>query len=221
MVFERMGIDPNLALLASLVALGGPGIYLGCKLLVRGSHLLAYEFLVMGVSSINTFIYAFTGSAFSYDVLLWLEIFGRVFGFPLLVTLGLGTLISDLKLSTVTKNVIFAISLVLSLALLMSGHSQSLVMHYIYLILSLIFAVFLFYFAKSLFLYGKTGAGSLLAIIAVASVLTVFMYDFFTIPGDDDKMEFYTIASFFWALLLVSVYWAFVAMTDARTAEND
>src|SRR5690242_16157528 len=91
----------ELAFLASDLWLMGTCWYFGAQMLRKfGNHLLAFEYLVVAVSSTNFLFWSLLGAKSDspmYDVAYALDAFSRSFGFTLLLVIGLMTVTHGYK----------------------------------------------------------------------------------------------------------------------------
>lgn len=93
---------------------------------------------------------------------------------------------------------------------------------YSYLLLMYPFTVYLCYVAKRLFAIGKTGHGIFLSITSVAGLVIASIYDFYLMPGEETNLifNFFFLALVTWSASFVAIYFAYVALNDARKTDS-
>lgn len=221
MFLEMVGTDLRTALLVfGCLSLGIVGWVYGLKFLKLGNHILGYEYLIVGSSGLNFLLYVITLYQPSYDLMLYLDAFSRLFGFPILGTLGFMSVTHQLKVSTPAKAALFISTLVLTAVILLSDFMVQ-VLPYLYLIVIYPFFLYLFYVAKRLFDIGRAGVGILLLTTTLASLLIATIYDLYQIPGEETNVvfNFFFLALVAWSAFFVAMYYAYVALDDARDIE--
>jgi hypothetical protein len=183
-----IGTDTRTALLSlACLSLAAAGWILGLKFLKLGNHILGYEYLIVGTSSINFLFYNITLYQPSYDLMIYLDAFSRAFGFPILGTLGLMAVTHQYAMSVRAEVCLFVITLGLTGVMLYSDFFAPM-LPYSYLLLMYPFTVYLCYVAKRLFAIGKTGHGIFLSITSVAGLVIASIYDFYLMPGEETNL---------------------------------
>lgn len=200
-----------LFLLSDLVLILSGYIY-GWKFLKKQNYLLGLEWWIIAFSATNFLLYALTETILFYNTSMFLDAFSRAFGFPVIAVIGAMVITHHYRPSALTDIVIFGLSFA-GTYILMYTDIVTQVKPWIYLVTSIGFSIFLFYFVSRLLRIGERLHALNLLIITAASLTIAVIYDFFSIPGDDaDKTLFYTLALFTWAYLLIGFYHAYCAL---------
>lgn len=209
-----MEIKEALALLSS-VFLIVCGVVYGLKYVrVRKNYLLGFEWLIVAISASNLLFFLLTGFAPSYSISFFLDAFSRAFGVPIVAVLGLMAVTHHYKPSVAKDILIFAVTFAATFVLVLADFVQG-PLPYFYLLMWCGYTVFLVYFSWRL-LRADEHLHALFNTLAAAAALGIaIVYDFFPIPGDDDKMVFMIYALTVWGCQIVQQYYAYGALERA------
>lgn len=191
----------------------------GVKFLRRRSYLLGIEYLVVTVSTTNLFIYLMNESQLAYDISFFLDAFSRAAGIPIIATAGLMAVTHNYKPSKAV-DVLFFVGAFAGTAALLSIDALAKPLPYFYLIMWSAFSIYLVYFAYRLILVGeyRHSVHVVIAMLCGQSIATI--YDFFTIPGDEEQIIFLILALTTWSYLVVVLYYAFYALKRTTSARE-
>lgn len=209
-----MEIKEALALLSS-VFLIVCGVVYGLKYVrVRKNYLLGFEWLIVAFSASNLLFFLLTGFGPSYSVSFFLDAFSRAFGVPIVVVLGLMAVTHNYKPSVTKDIVIFAVTFAATFVLVLADFVKG-PLPYFYLFMWFCYTAYLIYFTWRL-LRASEHLHALLNALATAAALAIaIVYDFFPIPGDEDKMVFMIFALTVWGCQIIQQYYAYGALRRA------
>lgn len=183
----------------------------GFKFLKKRNVLLGIECWVVTVSTSNMLIYLLSGSKTSYSISFFLDAFSRGFGIPVIATAGLMAATHRYKPSKLTDIVWFLAAFGGTFVLVMADFVAK-PLPYFYVIMWTAFSIYLAYFASRLLQIGAFSAALALLIALFGGQAIACIYDFYKIPGDTDKMIFFTLALTTWSYTLVAMYHAYCAL---------
>lgn len=209
-----MEIKEALALLSS-VFLIVCGVVYGLKYVrVRKNYLLGFEWLIVAISASNLLFFLLTGFEPSYSISFFLDAFSRAFGVPIVAVLGLMAVTHNYKPSVAKDIVVFAVTFAATFVLVLADSVQG-PLPYFYLLMWCGYTVFLVYFSWRLLRAGEHLHALLNTLVTAAALGIAVVYDFFPIPGDDDKMVFMIYALTVWGCQIVQQYYAYGALERA------
>ena len=198
------------------------GLYCGYRLLKIENHLLGYEWLILGFSASNFFLWYIGVSEFSLNIAMFCDAFSRCAGIPIIATLGLMRVTHDLRLSPWQETAVFAASIALAVMFVSMDWWQA-SLPYIYLSIGTIFTLFLVYFATQLYRAGNVGH-ALGVLAADAGLLTMALLEgIIPIPGDETNLllNFFFLSHLTWALCFGELYFAYRALDRRRRERTD
>jgi hypothetical protein len=212
--------------------------YFGAQMLRNfGNHLLAFEYLVVAVSSTNFLFWSLLGAKQDspmYDVAYALDAFSRSFGFTLLLVIGLMTVTHGYKPPLWAKAFIIALATAGALGLgplhSDTGELNSLQFGVaaFYLVTNLLTTGFLLYFATRLWDAGARQLAVWTAVVTLVGTFIAVTYDFFLFPFDDEhRTFFYTAALTTWGTQGLLYYLGYRALhnhniaTDSKQGESN
>ncbi len=211
-----MEIKEVLALLAS-VFLIVCGVVYGLKYVrVRKNYLLGFEWLIVAFSASNLLFFLLTGFGPSYSISFFLDAFSRAFGVPIVALLGLMAVTHGYKPSLAKDIMIFAAAFAATFVLVLADFVKG-PLPYFYLFMWFCYTAYLAYFTWRLLRAGEAMHAALNALATAAALAIAIVYDFFPIPGDDDKMVFMIYALTVWGCQIVQQYYAYGALERAKS----
>jgi hypothetical protein len=191
------------------------GCFYGWKLLKKRNYLLGLEWLIVGLSGANFFVFFLTGSPFLYNISYFFDAFSRGFGFPIIATVGLMAVTHSYRPSPLVDAVYFALC-VLGAIVLVAVDSVAPAKPWFYLVMWTVYSIYLVYFAGRLLRAGQTPHAFGLLLVMLTSQAIASIYDFYHLPGDDEQHTlFYVLALFTWSFALVETYYAYCALERA------
>ena len=190
----------------------------GWKFLGRRNYLLGIEWWIVTVSASNLVYYFLSGGTvqLSHDVSFFLDAFSRAVGFPIIAIVGLMAVTHRYKPSVLTEFALFGSGFVVA-AILIGADFVVAVKPYFYLVMWIAFATYLAYFVSRLLRVGENLQALGLVSVIISTVFVAGVYDFYNIPGDDDKLIFFTIAGFVWSYAGVWLYYSYCALERAES----
>jgi hypothetical protein len=191
------------------------GCVYGWKFFKARNYLLGLEWLIVGLSGANFFLYFLTGSHSVYQVSYFFDAFSRAFGFPVIATAGLMALTHGYKPSAMA-DVAYFIASFAGAVVLVAVDAVAPAKPWFYLAMWTAYSLYLTRFAVRLLGAGRKmhALGMLLVMLTSQAIATV--YDFYKIPGDDDEHTvFYIFALLTWSFALVQTYYAYRALEGA------
>lgn len=214
-----MDIKYNL-LFASTVLLFLTSVVFGFKFVRKGNYLLGWEWWVISLSTACVTVYLLTEWQTAYNISVFCDRFTRGVGAPIIAICGLMAVTHGFKPPMRADILLFVTGIVGTVALI-SIHFLVVIQPYYLLIAWTVFSIFLAYFSYRLMRVGAYGqAIGLIGALLVNQIMAT-IYDFYPIPGDDQKMIFFTLALTAWSYLMVQVYYAYCALERAQSSKAD
>lgn len=222
----------DLVFLTAAAWLAVVGYYFGWKFIRNyGNYLLGLEWLVVGVSASNFLVGSLLGAAeggTAYDISFFLDAFSRSVGFTVILVMGLMAVTHRYKPTIAVEIGVFGLAIVVAMGL-RKFHDETL--HVapatFYVVVNLLTAVFLAYFAKKLWDAGARSLSIATGLVTAAASAIALTYDFFPLPFDDqNRTFFYTAALATWGAQGVIYFLAYRALhshnmaTDAARSQN-
>lgn len=206
----------SILLLLSALALAATGFFYGYKFIKRDNYLIGVEWMLLGLSSSNAFIFFLTNSSTSFAIAHFFDAFSRAFGVPVVVPIGMMALTHKLKPSIAGDVGIFLASFAAT-AVMLEIKSFEPVLPYFLLFMSCLYAAYLVYFARKLLAVGETTRAIGVMIVTASCFVIACIDDFYKIPGEDTNVvfNFYTLALFTWSFMTVQLYYAYCALERA------
>lgn len=192
------------------------GVIFGVKFVRRHkNYLIGFEWLIVAFSASNLLVFLLTGWEVNYSISYFLDAFSRGFGVPIVATLGLMAVTHNYK-PPISKDItIFAVTFAATFVLVMADFVKG-PLPYFYVIMWSGYTVYLAYFAWQLLRLGELMHALLTALGAAAGLAVAIVYDFFPIPGDNDKMEFMIYALTTWGVTIIQLYYAYGVLARAK-----
>lgn len=205
------------------------GYFYGWKFIRRhGNYLLGLEWMVVATSGTNFLLWSLLGAksdSVLYDVAYFFDAFSRSVGITLILVLGLMKVTHHYKPSRGVDIAVFGAAIVAAL-LLRPFHGADLHtdrgafwVAVFYVVVNLLTAVFLGYFAKRLWNAGARWPALWTALATAAGTTIAVTYDFFPLPFDDaNRTLFYTAALATWGTQGFVYFRAYRALHDRDAA---
>lgn len=215
----------SLAFILADALMVAAGCIYGWKFFRKRNYLLGLEWLIVGLSGANFFVFFLTGSHFVYNISYFFDAFSRAFGLPVIATAGLMAVTHGYKPTALADAGYFVASFAGAI-ILVAADVVAPAKPWFYLVMWTAYSVYLTYFAVRLLSAGqkKHAIGVLLVMLTSQAIATI--YDFYKIPGDDDEHTvFYILALLTWAFSLFETYYAYCALERfqgaGRSARRD
>lgn len=196
------------------------GFYCGWQFLRRyDNYLLGLEWMIVAVSGVNFLVWALLGADeddAQSTVVYFFDAFSRGIGITLILVLGLMRVTHRYKPSLAVDVGVFSLATVVGLYLAQfGGYDLHVGPATFFVVANLLTTAFLAYVARRLWEIGaRDEAVRTAAVTAVACAVAV-IYDFFSIPGDDEHHTvFAIIALTTWGTQLWIYYRAYAALHD-------
>ena len=194
------------------------GCVYGWKFFRKRNYLLGLEWLIVGLSGANFFVYFLTGSSFVYNISYFFDAFSRAFGFPVIATAGLMVVSHGYKPS-ILADVGYFVASFAGAVILVAADFIVPAKPWFYLVMWTAYSIYLTYFAWRLLRAGEKTHAIGLFLVMLSAQAIASIYDFFHIPGDDEQHTlFYVLALITWAYALAETYYAYCALERAETA---
>lgn len=192
----------------------------GVKFLVKGNYLLGAEWFVIALSGASIVVYALGDVDAAYGVAYFCDAFLRGCGGPAIMILGLMAVTHDYRPLPYFDLYLFG-GAVAGTAALVEGDAAAQFRPAFYLCMWTVLSCYLAYFARRLMHVGACcHALGVVAVIVAAQAVAV-MYDFYSFPGDEEHLIFYSLAAPVWSLLCVELYFAYCALERALPGRED
>lgn len=187
----------------------------GIKFLKRRNYLLGIEWLIVTFSAANFLFFFLTDVRAAYNVSYFCDAFSRGFGIPIVTTAGLMAVTHNYRPSLLTDVLLFAGALAGG-TVLVAVDAVAPVKPYFYLVMWSAFSLYLAYLAWRLLNLGELAHAVGVVLVLLSAQAIASIYDFYQLPGDQDHMLFYILASSTWAYLCVQMYYAYGALERAQ-----
>lgn len=191
----------------------------GLKFLRKRNYLLGIEWLVVTFSGTNFLLYFLGGVQFSYGISYFCDAFSRGFGIPVIATAGLMAVTHRYK-PAILVDILFFVVAIAGTAVLVAADAVAQPKPYFYVVMWSAFSVYLAYFAWKLLSAGEGLHAIGVVMVLLTSQAIACIYDFYKIPGDDDRAIFFTLACLTWSLLCVVLYYAYGALERVEERES-
>lgn len=206
----------SLGFLLADAAMVVAGCVYGWLFLRKRNVLLGLEWLIVGLSGANFFLYFLTGSHAVYSVSYFFDAFSRAFGFPLIATAGLMAVTHGYKPSARVDIGLFLVSFA-GAVVLVAVDAVVPAKPWFYLATWTAYSIYLGYFSWRVLRAGERAHALALFLVMLAGQAIATVYDFYKIPGDDEEHTlFYVLALTTWACSLVVTYHAYCALERAE-----
>ncbi|WP_238782959.1 transporter [Streptomyces monomycini] len=205
------------------------GYFYGWRFIRRyGNYLLGLEWMVVATSGSNFLLWSLLGAdsgSLLYDVAYFFDAFSRSVGITLILILGLMQVTHRHKPSLGVDIGVFGVAIVAGL-FLRPFHGADLhtdraafSVALFYVVVNLLTAVFVGYFAKRLWDAGARWPAIWTGLVTAAGTAIALTYDFFPLPFDDaNRTVFYTAALATWGTQGFVYFRAYRALHDHDAA---
>ncbi|MEU3447486.1 transporter [Streptomyces thermolilacinus] len=205
------------------------GYFYGWRFIRRyGNYLLGLEWMVVATSGTNFLLWSLLGAESDsalYDLAYFFDAFSRSVGITLILILGLMKVTHRYKPSRLVDVTVFGVAIAAAL-FLRPFHDADLHtdrgafwVAVFYVVVNLLTAVFLGYFAKRLWNAGARWPAVWTGLVTAAGTTIAITYDFFPLPFDDaNRTIFYTAALATWGTQGFVYFRAYRALHDRNAA---
>ena len=206
----------TLAIDCGMLALVFAGYGYGYAFLKRGNFLLGAEWLILGFSASNMFLYFNALNSRSEAITWTCDAFSRGIGIPVIALMGFMQITHAYKPSVLADVVLFVGGFLLAIVVL-DAKALEPILPYIYLIGGMPWVAYQFYFARRLQKAGHTGLGAAVAGLVVWVTGVGMLEGIVAIPGDETNvfLNFFFIAHWSWAIYFTVLYYAYVALEES------
>lgn len=208
----------SLILCLAALSLALSGWVYGWKFIKKRNYLLGLEWLVLGFSSANAFVYLLSGSQVSYSISTFFDAFSRGFGVPIVASAGLMFITHGYRPS-VLADICWVAVCGVGTVVLVTADFMAKPLPYFYVAMWTLFSLYLVYFVRKLLEVGEGlhALGVTIALLLCQVIATI--YDFYDIPGEEINVvfNFYTLALFTWSYMTVQLYYSYCALERAKT----
>lgn len=205
------------------------GYFYGWRFIRRyGNYLLGLEWMVVATSGSNFLLWSLLGAdsgSLLYDVAYFFDAFSRSVGITLILILGLMQVTHRYKPSRGVDVAVFGVAIVAGVFLRpfhgadVHTDRATFSVAVFYVVVNLLTAVFLGYFAKRLWNAGAKRPAIWTGLVTAAGAAIALTYDFFPLPFDDaNRTVFYTAALATWGTQGFVYFRAYRALRDHDAA---
>jgi len=205
-----MEIEQQLFFLSFGVLAATSSIF-GLKFFMKGNHLLGAEWLLIAVSAASILVYALGSVDAAYDVAYFCDAFLRGCGGPPIMILGLMAVTHDYKPLPYFDLYLFG-GAAAGTAALVEADTAAWFGPVFYLCMWTVLSMYLACFARRLLRMRVYRHAIGVALVAVLAQAVAVLYDFVTLPGDEEHLFFYTLAAPVWSVLCAEMYYAYCAL---------
>ena len=200
---------------AGILALVFVGLYFGYRLLRLGNVLLGLEWIILGFSASNMFLFFNGLNEASGAIAMLCDAFSRSVGIPVIGLLGLMKLTHGYTPSLRAEVILFVGGFLLA-AVFVDSVAFAQELPVFYLLLGVAWSLFLFYFAYRLSQLGLWPYALAVGFGNICTFLVAMLEGIITIPGEETNLilNFYFIAHWVWALNFGVLYFAYKAMSE-------
>ncbi|MEV4143575.1 transporter [Amycolatopsis sp. NPDC049691] len=207
------------------------GYFLGWRFIRRyGNYLLGLEWMVVATSGSNFLVWSLLGGdegSVLYGVAYFFDAFSRSVGITLILVMGLMKVTHRYKPSVAVDVGVFALAAAAGL-FLRHFHGEdphadrgAFAVAAFYVVVNLVTAVFLAYFAKRLWEAGARWPAIWTGLVTAAATTIAITYDFFPFPFDDaNRTFFYTAALATWGTQGFVYFFAYRALHNRNAAPS-
>lgn len=199
------------------------GFFCGWQLLRRhGNWLLGLEWVVVGTSGVNFLVWALLGADEDNGhatTVYFLDAFSRAVGITLILVLGLMRVTHGYKPSVAVEVGVFGLAAAAGLYLQQfGGYDLHVGPAAFFVVVNVLTTAFLAWFARRLWRAGARDHAVRTAVVTAAGLLVAVLYDFVSLPGDDEHHTLFAILALTtWGSQLWIYFHAYVALGE-RTA---
>ncbi|MFI5564385.1 transporter [Amycolatopsis japonica] len=205
------------------------GYFFGWRFIRRyGNYLLGLEWMVVATSGSNFLLWSLLGGSpdsLLYDVAYFFDAFSRSVGITLILVMGLMKVTHRYKPTLAVDVGVFAFATAAGL-FLRQFHGEdprvddaAFAVSTFYVVVNLVTAVFLAYFAKRLWTIGAKWQAVRTGLVTAAATTIAITYDFFPFPFDDaNRTFFYTAALATWGTQGFVYFFAYRALHNHNMA---
>jgi hypothetical protein len=205
-----MEIEQQLFVVSFGVLAATSSIY-GMKFLGKGNYLLGIEWLVVAVSGTSIVVFALGDVDAAYRVAYFCDAFARGCGGPVITILGLMAVTHGYRPLLCFDLYLFGGAGAGTAALVEADAAASL-RPVFYLCMWGLLSLYLVYFIWRLAGVRAYRHALGVGVVLVSAQAVAGMYDFYTLPGDDEHVLFYILAAPVWAFLCAEMYHAYCAL---------
>lgn len=201
--------------LLSMSALAAVTFVYGMKFLAKGNLLLGVHWLVVACAGASIVVFALGDVDAAYRIAYFCDAFARGCGGPVVMTMGLMVVTHRYEPLPCFDLYLLA-GTAAGTAALMAADATAPVRSLFYLVMWSLFSLYLAWFAWKLLGARAVAHAFGVAIVLVSTLAVAVAYDYVTLPGDEERLRFYTLAGPVWSFLAVELYYAYCALE--RTA---
>lgn len=186
----------------------------GIAFLVKGNCLLGVEWLVIAFSSASILVYALGDVDAAYTAACFCDALLRGCG-PVIMILGLMAVTHDYNPLRYLDIYLFGGAMAATAALMACDAAAGL-MPAFYLCMWSVLSLYLAYFVWRLLKMRTYGHAFAVGLVLAAAQAVAVIYDFYTLPGDDEHLGFYLLAAPVWSFMCAEMYYAYCALERRR-----
>ncbi|MFL6634182.1 MAG: hypothetical protein ACJ8HJ_17905 [Massilia sp.] len=208
-----MEIEHRLFILSIAVLAATASVY-GMKFLGKGNYLLGVEWLVVALSAASILVFALGGVDAGFRIAYFCDAFARGCGGPVVIILGLMAVTHGYRPLAWFNFYLFA-SAAAGTAALVAADAAGTLRPAFYLAMWSLFSLYLVCFIRRLAAAHAYRHAVAVGLVLVSAQAIAGMYDFYPLPGDDERLYFHAVAGLVWSFLCVELYYAYCALERA------
>jgi hypothetical protein len=208
-----MEIEHQLFILSIALLAATASVY-GMKFLGKGNYLLGVEWLVVALSGASILVFALGGVDAGYRIAYFCDAFARGCGGPVVIILGLMAVTHGYRPLLWFDLYLFA-GAAAGTAALVEADAAAALRPAFYLAMWSLFSLYLVCFIRRLAAAHAYRHAVAVGLVLVSAQTIAGMYDFYPLPGDDERLYFHATAGLVWSFLCVELYYAYCALERA------
>jgi hypothetical protein len=208
-----METEHHLFILSITILVATASVY-GMKFLGKGNYLLGVEWLVIALSGASILVFALGGVDGGYRIAYYCDAFARGCGGPVVIILGLMAVTHGYRPLPWFDLYLFA-GAAAGTAALVTADAAAALRPAFYLVMWTVFSLYLVCFIRRLAAARAWRHAVGVGLVLVSAQAIAGVYDFYPLPGDEERLYFHAVAGAVWSFLCVELYYAYCALERA------
>lgn len=207
----------DLAIISGMCLLAFVGWYYGWRFLKLKNDILGFEWLIIGFSATNFALYTIGAFKFGIEITMFLDMFSRLIGIPILGTLGVLQITHDRHFTQWQEFWLFAVGLGTTAAFKLFTPLQA-ALPVLYLVLGLAFMGLCVFMGQQAFKRGLRLHGWLMVVSVLMNFGVSLLQDFVKLPDEDTAilLNQIVIEHFVWSFGCAAMFYVYQALHHAR-----
>lgn len=208
-----MEIEHRLFVVSIAILATTASVY-GIKFLGKGNYLLGVEWLVIALSGASILVFVLGDVDAGYRIAYFCDAFSRGCGGPVITILGLMAVTHGYRPVPWFDVYLFA-GAAAGTAALVEADAAAALRPVFYLVMWSVLSLYLICFVRRLAAARAYRHAVGVGVVLVAAQAIAGMYDYYPLPGDEERLTFYAWAGMVWSFLCVELYYAYCALERA------